>query len=66
MPSAATLECFIARVESGAHPDAIEEFCTADASMQENEKPPRAGRALLVGNGRRANRRALARGAAFQ
>ena len=53
MPSAATLARFIARVESGAHADAIEEFYTADASMQENDKPPRVGRDLLVAHERR-------------
>ena len=53
MPSAAALERFISRVESGAHADAIEEFYTADASMQENEKSPRVGRDLLVANERR-------------
>jgi ketosteroid isomerase-like protein len=53
MPTAATLERFIARVESGAHADAIEEFYTAGASMQENEKAPRVGRDVLVANERR-------------
>jgi hypothetical protein len=53
MPSATTLERFIARVESGAHADAIEEFYTAGASMQENEKAPRVGRDVLVANERR-------------
>ena len=36
MPTPETLERFIARVEQNAHPEAIEEFYTADASMQEN------------------------------
>jgi ketosteroid isomerase-like protein len=53
MPTATTLERFIARVESGAHADAIEEFYTAGASMQENEKAPRVGRDVLVANERR-------------
>ena len=48
MPSAATLERFIARVESNAHAAAIEEFYTADASMRENMKPMRVGRDKLV------------------
>lgn len=54
MPSAATLESFIARVESNAHVEAIEEFYTEDASMQENNEPPRAGRDKLVANEARA------------
>ena len=54
MPSAATLERFIARVESNAHVEAIEEFYTEDASMQENLQPPRVGRDTLVAHERRA------------
>jgi ketosteroid isomerase-like protein len=52
MPTSATLERFIARVESNAHAEAIEEFYTADASMRENMNPPRAGRDGLVANER--------------
>ena len=36
MPTSETLERFIARVEQNAHVEAVEEFYTADASMQEN------------------------------
>ena len=54
MPDAATLERFIARVESNAHVEAIEEFYTEDASMQENNEPPRVGRDKLVANEARA------------
>jgi hypothetical protein len=54
MPSAATLERFIARVESNAHVEAIEEFYTEDASMQENNEAPRVGRDKLVANEARA------------
>jgi ketosteroid isomerase-like protein len=53
MPDTTTLERFIARVESGAHAEAIAEFYAAGASMQENEQPPRAGRDLLVANERK-------------
>jgi hypothetical protein len=53
MPSAETLERFIARVEQNAHVEAIEEFYTADASMQENQAPPRLGRDVLVANERK-------------
>ena len=48
MPTAETLERFIARVEQNAHVEAIQEFYTEDASMQENQSPPRAGRDLLM------------------
>jgi ketosteroid isomerase-like protein len=44
MPTSQTLERFIARVEENAHAEAIEEFYTSDASMQENQAPPRVGR----------------------
>jgi len=53
MPSNDVLERFIARVESNAHAEAIEEFYTEDASMQENLQPPRQGRDALVANERR-------------
>ncbi len=44
MPTSATLERFIARVEANAHAEACEEFYTEDSSMQENQAPPRLGR----------------------
>jgi len=53
MPTAHTLARFIARVESGAHAEAIEEFYAPDASMQENHEPPRVGRDALVAQERR-------------
>ena len=58
MPSAETLERFIARVEENAHVEAIEEFYLPEASMQENEAPPRIGRDTLVAHERRALSRA--------
>ncbi|HSV57905.1 MAG TPA: nuclear transport factor 2 family protein [Variovorax sp.] len=48
MPSAATLEAFIAAVQSGAHAQAIEDYYTQDASMRENQAQPRRGRDVLV------------------
>ena len=46
---AATLEAFIAAVESGAHAKAIEDFYTENASMRENQAEPRRGpRELLI------------------
>ncbi len=48
MPSSATIEKFIARVEENKHDDAILEFYTENASMRENHDEPRVGRAALV------------------
>ncbi len=53
MPTAATLEAFIARVEQNAHAEALEEFYTETSSMQENQATPRMGRDLHVANERR-------------
>ena len=53
MPSPETLEAFIARVVSGAHAEAIEEFYTPDSTMQENQSAPRAGRDANAANERR-------------
>ncbi len=48
MPTTDTLERFIARVQSNAHVEAIQEFYAEDASMQENMAAPRVGRDALV------------------
>ena len=48
MPNANTVEQFVALVESGDYVGAIERFYTEDASMQENNDPPRVGRAMLA------------------
>jgi ketosteroid isomerase-like protein len=48
MPSAQTLDAFVAMVVSGAHADAIATFYTPDSTMQENLDPPRRGRAANV------------------
>lgn len=48
MPTAETLERFIARVESNAHVEAIAEFYAPEASMQENLAAPRVGRDMLM------------------
>jgi ketosteroid isomerase-like protein len=53
MPSPDTLEAFIARVVSGAHAEAIEEFYTPDSTMQENQAAPRVGREANAANERR-------------
>ncbi len=58
MPTAETLERFIARVEQNAHVEALEEFYTGDSSMQENQSPPRVGREAHVANEHRVLARA--------
>ena len=58
MPSAATLERFIAMVERNEHAEACEAFYTAHATMQENQEPPRRGRDAHVANERRVLARA--------
>ena len=50
MPSEATIEKFIARAEENAHAEAIAEFYTENATMQENQATPRIGRKSLVEN----------------
>jgi hypothetical protein len=58
MPMPDTLERFIARVEQNAHVEAVEEFYTANASMQENQAAPRIGREAHVANERKVLARA--------
>lgn len=58
MPTLDTLERFIRRVEEGAHAEACEEFYTEQSSMQENQAPPRVGRAAHVANEKRVLARA--------
>ena len=58
MPSTETLERFVARVESGAHADAIAEFYVEDAQMRENQGAPRVGRTVLVAHEESVLRRA--------
>lgn len=53
MPTSATIEKFIARVEENAHAEAVEEFYTEDSSMQENQSAPRIGRTAHAANERR-------------
>ncbi len=53
MPSTQRVAAFVAHVESGAFVEAIEEFYTEDAVMQENSEPPRIGRERLVAHERR-------------
>lgn len=53
MPTTDTLERFIARVEENAHVEAVFEFYTEDATMQENRNAPRVGREAHMANERR-------------
>ena len=48
MPTPEVLERFIAKVESNDHVGAIEQFYAPHASMQENERTQRVGRANLM------------------
>jgi hypothetical protein len=48
MPTRATVLSFMDAVESGDFVSAIERYYHADASIQENNEPPRVGRDLLV------------------
>jgi len=53
MPTAETLERFIATVERNDHIGALESFYAPNASMQENQVAPRVGRDVHVANERR-------------
>jgi len=48
MPDQATVLSFMDAVESGDFVSAIERYYHSDASIQENNEPPRIGRDLLV------------------
>jgi ketosteroid isomerase-like protein len=52
MPSQERIEGLIERVERGEFLAAIEEYYGEDATMQENEQTPRAGREALLANER--------------
>ena len=53
MPNRDTVKAFIALVERGQYVEAIEDYYTEDASMQENMLPPRRGRQSLIEGERR-------------
>lgn len=48
MPSREAVNAFVAQVVSGDHIGGIRDWYTEDASMQENQAPPRLGRAVLM------------------
>jgi hypothetical protein len=58
MPTAETLERYIALVETNAHADAIEQYYAPGSTMQENQAPPRVGRDAHVANEHRVFARA--------
>jgi hypothetical protein len=62
MPSRETVEAFITQVVSGDHVGAIRDWYAEDASMQENQAPPRVGRELLMEH----EAKALARSASVE
>ena len=48
MPSRERVQALVAMVEAGKFVEAIEAFYAEDATMQENNAPPRGGRDVLV------------------
>lgn len=60
MPSAHTLQRFIAMVEQNQHADAAEQFYAPDAVIRENQGPPREGRDAQVALERGVMARAVA------
>lgn len=54
MPTFERLNSLIAVVKAGRYVEAIRDFYHEDATMQENGKTPRAGRAALIANEERA------------
>lgn len=62
MPARETVDAFVAQVLSGAHVEAIRDWYAEDASMQENQAPPRVGRETLM----EGERQALARAASVE
>ena len=53
MPSRERVLALVATVEQGKYVEAIEEFYTQDATMQENNDPPRGGREVLMAGERK-------------
>jgi ketosteroid isomerase-like protein len=54
MPNTKQLNAFVAMVVAGEYVQAIENFYATDASMQENQLPPRVGRDALAAHERTA------------
>ncbi|HWD26465.1 MAG TPA: nuclear transport factor 2 family protein [Rhizomicrobium sp.] len=52
MPNRDVVDGFVALVESGDYVGALERYYAEDASIQENNEPPRVGRDVLVASER--------------
>jgi SnoaL-like polyketide cyclase len=52
MPARDRVAAFVAAVEAGRYVEAIEEFYHPNASMQDNQQPPRVGRERLIADER--------------
>lgn len=48
MPSRESVDAFVAQLQRGDFSGAIRDWYTENASMQENQEPPRVGRAGLI------------------
>lgn len=48
MPSRDRVQALIALVERGKYVEALQQFYAADATMQENNQPPRGGLEQLI------------------
>ena len=59
MPNANQLNAFVAMVVAGEYVQAIEDFYAPDATMQENQSPPRVGCDALAAHERTALTRAI-------
>jgi len=53
MPSRERVLALVAMVEAGKYVEAIDAFYAEDATMQENDDPPRGGRDVLVAGERK-------------
>jgi SnoaL-like domain len=54
MPNTKQLNAFVAMVVAGKYVQSIEDFYAPDATMQENQSPPRVGRDALAAHERAA------------
>ena len=52
MPARDRVAAFVATVEAGRYVEALEEFYHPDATMQDNQRPPRVGRERLIADER--------------
>ncbi|HEY0438127.1 MAG TPA: nuclear transport factor 2 family protein [Phenylobacterium sp.] len=52
MPARETVAAFVALVEAGRYVEALEQFYHPDATMQDNQRPPRMGLERLIADER--------------